>query len=49
MSVSHRMNFVKRRGSSAAKVTVENFAKLNEQFLLHVRAVVDSTGIIKLL
>lgn len=35
------MNIVKRRGSSAAKTTVENFQVEKEQFLLEVQAVIE--------
>ena len=36
-----RMNFVKRRGSSTAMVTVTNFEAVKEQFLIDVNAVVE--------
>ena len=36
-----RMGYVKRRGSTAAKVTVENFQQLREQFLIDIKAVVE--------
>ena len=35
------MKFVKRRGSSTAKLTVENFEAVKEQFLLDINAVVE--------
>lgn len=38
-SLLRRMNFVKRRGSSTAKMHVEHFEALKEQFLLDIRAV----------
>ena len=40
-SLLYRLNFVKRRGSSTAKMTVKNFEELKEQFLLDIKAVVD--------
>ena len=40
-----RMNFVKRRGSSTAKVTVTNFEAVKEQFLIDVNAVVEMEDI----
>ena len=36
----HRMTFVKRRGSSAAKMTVTNFNEVREEFLLDIKGVV---------
>ena len=36
-----RLGFVKRRGSTAAKITVTNFEELKEQYLLDVKAVVQ--------
>ena len=39
-SLLHRMKFVKRRGSSAAKITVTNFNEVKEQFLLDIKGVV---------
>ena len=36
----HRMGFVKRRASTKAKVSVEDFIKKKEQFLLDIKAVV---------
>ena len=38
--LSH-MGYVKRRGSTAAKVTVENFQQLREQFLIDIKAIVE--------
>ena len=35
------MNFMKRRGSSAAKITVSNYEELKEQFLLDIMAVIE--------
>ena len=35
------MKFVKRKGSSAAKVSVENFVELKQQFLPDIKAVVE--------
>ena len=35
----YRLNFVKRRGSSAAKLTMTNFEELKEQYLLDIKAV----------
>ena len=40
-SLLHRMNFVKRRGSSTAKLTVMNFEAVKEQFIIDVNAVVE--------
>ena len=40
-SLLHRMNFVKRRGSSTAKLTVTNFEAVKEQFIIDVNAVVE--------
>ena len=39
------MNFVKRRGSSIAKLTVANFEAVKEQFILDVNAVVEMKDI----
>ena len=39
------MNFVKRRGSSTAKMTVTNFEAVKEQFLIDVNAVVEMEDI----
>ena len=39
-SLLHRMIFVKRRGSSTAKMTVTNFEAVKEQFLIDINAVV---------
>ena len=39
------MNFVKRRGSSTAKMTVTNFEAVKEQFVLDVNAVVEMEDI----
>ena len=36
-----RMGYVKRRGSTAAKVAVNNFEELKQQFLLDVKVVVE--------
>ena len=36
----YRLNFVKRRGSSAAKVTVKHFEKIKEQFLFDIKSIV---------
>ena len=41
----YRMNFVKRRGSSTAKMTVTNFEVVKEQFVLDVNAVVEMDDI----
>ncbi len=35
------MDFVKRRGSSTAKITVSNFGELKEQYLLDIKAVIE--------
>lgn len=35
------MNFVKRRGSSVAKLSVSNFEELKEQYLLDIKAVME--------
>ena len=40
-SLLYRLNFVKRRGSSAALIAVKNFEELKEQFLLDISAVVE--------
>ena len=40
-SLLFRLNFVKRRGSSTAKVSVQNFEELKEQFIADIKAVVD--------
>jgi hypothetical protein len=37
----HRMGFVKRRASTKAKVSVEDFEERKEQFLLDIKAVVN--------
>ena len=39
-SMLHRMGFMKRRASTKAKVTVKDFEKKKEQFLLDIKAVV---------
>ena len=44
-SLLYRMNFVKRRGSSTAKLTVANFEAVKEQFLIDVNAVVEMEDI----
>ena len=36
-----RMNFVKRRSSSAAKVSVNNFDQLKSQFIFDVQSIVE--------
>ena len=36
----HRMGFVKRKATSKAKVTVDNFEELKEQFLLEINQVI---------
>ena len=36
----HRMGFVKRKATSKAKVTVENFEELKEEFLLQINQVI---------
>ena len=45
-SLLYRMNFVKRRGSSTAKMTVMNFEAVKEQFVLDVNAVVEMEDIL---
>ena len=40
-SLLYRLNFVKRRGSSAAKIAVKNFEEVKEQFLLDISAVME--------
>ena len=40
-SLLYRMKFVKRRGSSTAKMTVANFEAVKEQFLIDINAVVE--------
>ena len=44
-SILYRMNFVERRGSSYAKITVANFEVVKEQFVLDVNAVVEMEDI----
>uniref|UniRef100_A0A1X7UVR0 HTH CENPB-type domain-containing protein n=1 Tax=Amphimedon queenslandica TaxID=400682 RepID=A0A1X7UVR0_AMPQE len=39
-SLLYRLNFVKRRGSSAAKITVSNFEELKQQYLFDFKSVV---------
>jgi len=36
-----RMNFVKRKANTKAKVTVENFVELKSNFLSDIQAVVE--------
>ena len=36
-----QMNFVKRRGSSTAKIPVKNFETIKEQFILDIKAVTE--------
>ena len=38
-SLQYQLNFVKRRGSSAAKISVTSFEELKEQYLLDIKAV----------
>ena len=40
-SLLYRMGFVKRRGSTAMKVSVANFEAIKEQFLLDIKAVME--------
>ena len=40
-SFLYRMNFVKRRGSWTAKVTVVNFEAVKEQFIIDVNAIME--------
>ena len=40
-SLLYRMGFVKRRGSTAMKMTVTNFERIKEQFLLDIQTVVE--------
>ena len=44
-SLLYRMNFVKRRGSSTAKLTVANFETLKEQFIIDVNAIMEMEDI----
>ena len=44
-SLLYRMNFVKRRGSSTAKMSVANFEAVEEQFVFDVNAVVEMEDI----
>ena len=44
-SLLYRMGFVKRRGSTAIKMTVANFEAVKEQFLFDVKAVVEMEDI----
>ena len=44
-SILHRMGFVKRRASTKAKVSIENFEQVKAQFLLDIRAVVEMEDI----
>jgi len=41
----HRMNFVTRRSSSAAKVSVTNFVQLKSQFLYDIQSIVEMEDI----
>ena len=40
-----RLNFVKQKGSSTTKTTVEHFEAVKEQFILDIRAVVEMEDI----
>ena len=40
-SILYRMGFVKRRGNTKAKVTVEHFEALKSQFLFNIKATVE--------
>ena len=40
-SLLYRMGFVKRRGSTAMKMTIENFETIKEQFLFNIQTVID--------
>ena len=44
-SLLYRMNFVKRRGSSTAKLTVVNFEAVKEQFIINVNTAVEMEDI----
>ena len=44
-SLLFRMNFVKRRGSSTAKMAVANFEAVKEQFLIDINAVIEMEDI----
>ena len=44
-SLLYRMGFVKRRGSTAMKMTVSNFSCVKEQFLLDIQTVVEMEDI----
>ena len=44
-SLLYRMNFVKRRGSLTAKLTVANFEAVKEQFIIDVNAVMEMEDI----
>ena len=44
-SLLYRMNFVKRRGSTAMKMTPEKFDNIKEQFIYDVKTVVDMEDI----
>ncbi len=39
------MGFVKRRASTKAKVTIEDFQKIKEQFLLDIKVIVQMENI----
>ena len=46
-SIPYMMNFVKRRESSTAKMTVASFKAVKEQFVLDVNAVVEMDLVFK--
>ena len=46
MSLLYRMNFVKQRGSSTARLTVASFEAVKEQFIMDVNAVVEMEDIL---
>ena len=44
-SILFHMNFVKRKGSSTAKVPVANFETVKEQFIIDVNAIIEMEDI----
>ena len=44
-SILHRMGFVKRKASTKAKVSIENFEEIKAQFLLDIKVVVEMEDI----
>ena len=44
-SLLYRMGFIKRRGSTAMKMTVANFEMIKEQFLFDIQTVVEMENV----